>query len=104
MPNYIRVFLSIPVVILFATTFNIQNFSILPPQCICVFLMDLRKKGVYPLFSIHRLIFIAKKAHVYCAVWLEYLSTVEVYLSLSSFAVGSMYNQYWHKNVKIRDI
>jgi len=48
--------------------FNIQQFSVLPTQCIYAFSMDLRTNSDYFLYSINWLVFITETECVYCAV------------------------------------
>jgi len=51
--------------------FNIQQFYVLPTQCIYVFCVDLRKAAIISLYSIKWLVFITEKECVYCAVRAE---------------------------------
>jgi len=48
--------------------FNIQQFYVLPTQCIYVFCVDLRKTAIISLYSINRLVFVTETECVYCAV------------------------------------
>ena len=48
--------------------FNIQQFYLLPTQCIYVFCVDLRKDSHYFLYNINWLVFITQMQCVYCAV------------------------------------
>jgi len=45
--------------------FNIQQFYVLPTQCIYVFYVDLR---INSLYNINRLVFVTKPECVYCTV------------------------------------
>jgi hypothetical protein len=61
--------------------FNIQQFSVLPTQCICVFCVDLKTNShyfLYFLYSIDWLVFITEKESVYCAVRTSVPLTAEV--------------------------
>jgi hypothetical protein len=53
--------------------FNIQQFYVLPTQCIYVFCVNLRRV-IISLYSINWLDFITETERVYCAVWTEYFS------------------------------
>ena len=48
--------------------FNIQQFYVLPTQCIYVFWVDLRKTAIISLYNINWLVCITEPECVYCAV------------------------------------
>ena len=60
--------------------FNIQQFYVLPAQCIYVFCVDLRKTEIISVYNINWLLFITETECVYCAVRIIYVSlnTVEI--------------------------
>ena len=53
--------------------FNIQQFYVLPTQCIYVFCVDLRTNKDFSLYSINWLVFITETECAYCAVRTEYI-------------------------------
>ena len=48
--------------------FNIQQFYVLPTQCIYVFCVDLRTNTDFSPYNINCLVFITETQCVYCAV------------------------------------
>ena len=48
--------------------FDIQQFHVLPIQCIYVFCVDLRTTAIISLYNINWLVFITETGCVYCAV------------------------------------
>ena len=67
-------------------TFNIQQFYVLPTQCIYVFCLDLRKTAIISLYSINWLIFITETKRVYCAVRTEYLNAIQFIFCNQNFS------------------
>ena len=62
--------------------FNIQQFSVLPTQCVYVFCVDLRTNSHYFPVKINWLVCITKTECVYCAVRTGSLNVIQVNLSL----------------------
>jgi hypothetical protein len=60
--------------------FNIQQFYVLPTQCIYVFCVDLRTNSDISLYSINWLVCITETESVYCAVRTRTLNTIQVNL------------------------
>jgi hypothetical protein len=48
--------------------FNIQQFYVLPTQCVYVFCVDREQTAIISLHNINRLVFITETESVYCAV------------------------------------
>jgi hypothetical protein len=63
--------LYIQVVTICTTRFNIQQFYVLPTQCIC-FVWIWEQTEIISLYSINWLVFITETECVYCAVRNEY--------------------------------
>jgi hypothetical protein len=57
--------------------FNIQQFYVLPTQCIYVFCVELRT-AIISLYSINWLVFITEPEFVYSAVRAQYLNIFQV--------------------------
>jgi hypothetical protein len=55
--------------------FNIQQFYILPTQCIYVFFVDLRANSNYFLYNINFVVCVTQIHCIYWAVWTESLNT-----------------------------
>jgi hypothetical protein len=82
--------------------FNIQQFYVLPTQCIYVFCMDLRT-AIISLYSFNRLVCISEMKCVYCAVRTGSLYVIQVNISLSGvkeegerFSVSSYHFHRYH--------
>ena len=67
-------------ILLCTTRFIIQQFYILPAQCIYVFCVDLRTNSLYFPYNINWLVCIIETQCVYCAVRTGSLKTVMVNL------------------------
>ena len=65
--------------------FNIQQFYVLPTQCIYVFCVDLRTNSHYFPIQHNWLVCITETVCVYCAVRTEYLYAVNVNFSIGIF-------------------
>ena len=61
--------------------YNIQQFCVLPTQCICVFVSISEQTAIIPLYSNNWLVFITDTESVYCAVRTEYLYKIRVHFS-----------------------
>ena len=67
---------SSPVVTLYTTRFNIQQFYVLPTLCVYVSVWISEQTAIISLYSINWLVFITKTECVYCAVRTGSLYTI----------------------------
>jgi len=58
--------------------FNIQQFYVLPTQCIYVFVWIWEQTAIISLYSINWLVFVTERKCVYCAVRAEYLNVIQI--------------------------
>ena len=58
--------------------FNIQQFSVLPTQCIMCFVWILEQTTIISLYSINWLVCITETESVYCAARTGYLYIIQV--------------------------
>ena len=68
--------------------FNIQQFYVLPTQCIYVFCVVLRTTAIISLHNINWLVCITETECVYCAVRTEYLNRIQVNLCIERAQVN----------------
>ena len=82
---------STPVITIRTARLNIQQFYVLPTQCIYVFCVDLRTTAIISLYSINWLVFITETECVYCAVRTGSLYTASLTFSNSTFCPHSVF-------------
>ena len=80
--------------------FNVQNFYVLPTECICVLCMDLRKNSDVTPYIINWLNLISETECVYCAVRGESLNIN--YINLRSLCIGFVVNEVALRLVFVR--
>jgi len=71
--------------------FNIQQFYVLPTQCIYVFVWIWEQTAIISLYSINWLVFITETVCVYCAVRTGSLHTASLTFSNSMFCPHSVF-------------
>ena len=67
--------------------FNIQQFCVLPTQCIYVFCVDLRTNSHYFPYNINWLVFITETQCVYCAIRTGSLNACQINRDRLTFVV-----------------
>ena len=79
-----------PVVTIRATSCNIQQFYVLPTQCMC-FVCTWEQTAIISLYSFNWLVFITEMECVYCAVRTGSLYTASLTFSNSTFCPHSVF-------------
>jgi hypothetical protein len=80
--------------------FNIQQFYILPTQCIYVLCVDLRTNSYYFPNSINLLVFITEAESVCCAVQTGCLNQTDTVLSLKGLGISTL-GISWFVNISV---
>ena len=73
------------------TRFNIQQFNILPTQCIYVFVWVWEQTAIISLYSTNRPVFVTETECIYCAVRTGSLYTASLTFSNSTFYPHSVF-------------
>jgi len=80
--------------------FNIQQFYVLPTQCVCVFVWIPEQTMIIPLYNINWLVFIPEMKCVYCKVQANSVTIIRVYFHLYTWrqSLWNFWCREWHWN------